>query len=118
MGQAQVAVVVGEALLHLAAEQAAPGGQIHLQQVVIELGLEATAMGRQEGGGRVSGPAQRRAVGGGDRQIPQGFACNPRLAQALLGEGGEIIPALNPVLQVEAAQPMANQQDPEGHRRT
>ena len=61
------------------------------------------------------GPPEGRAVGRVNRQSPQGFAGGQGLFRASLGEAGEVIAALDAVLEVEAAQAVANQQDPEGH---
>ena len=63
------------------------------------------------------GASQRRAVGRCNRQITQSLARGQGLLDTLLSEAGEIVAALDAVLEIEAAQPMANQQDPERHRR-
>ena len=52
-------VLLGEALAHLRAQHPRPGGQIHLQQIVIKLRFQPAAMGRQQGDGGVVGTAQR-----------------------------------------------------------
>ena len=111
------AVVFGEALAHFAAQQAAPGSEIHLQKIVIQRGLEAAAMGSEQRRSRVVRSTQGRAVGGGEGQIPQSLTGGQGLLHPVLGEAGEVVAPLNAVLQIEAAQAMANQQDPERHRR-
>ena len=62
--------------------------------------------------------AQRRAVSRMNREITQRLSSGQRLLHAILREAGEVVAALDAVLDVEAAQAMANQQDPKRHRRT
>ena len=108
-------VVLGELRLDLTAQQATPRGQVHLEQVIAQLQIHAGSLCRQQGLGRVVGAPQGGAVSGINRQPPQGFTGGQRLLSAHIGQAREVISALDPVFEVEAAQAVANQQDPEGH---
>ena len=69
-------------------------------------------MGRQQLGCRLPGTLQRGAVDRRQRNRGQGLTGAPGLADAFRGEGGEVLPALDALLLVEAAQTMAHQHDP------
>jgi hypothetical protein len=75
-------------------------------------------MGGQQRRGGVVGAAQRGAVGSSEGQIAQGLTGGQGLLHTLVGEAGEIVAALDAVFQIETAQAVANQQDPERHRHT
>jgi hypothetical protein len=107
---------LGVVLAKIRAQQPAPGTQIDLLEIVVKNGTAATpTVGRQQGGGRIAGPAERGAVGGVETQSPQGLAGETRLLDTFLREAGEVVTTLDAVLQVEAAQPVANKQKADGH---
>ena len=72
-------------------------------------------MGLKQKGGGLAGALQRRAVDRHEGHIGQGITGAASLLGPLLGEGGEVVAALDSPFLVEAAQAMANEQDPEGH---
>lgn len=98
----------------LAAQQAAPRGQVDLQQIVVVKGAQRRAMAGQQGRRRGAGPLQRRAVDSVERQFRQSLSRTTGLELPVLGEIRKVVTALDAVLQVEAAQPMADQHDAKG----
>ena len=97
------------------APQAAPGGEVDFQEFIHVERILGRTMGRQQQGGRLAGPLQRRAVDSLEGHIAQGLAGAASLLGPLLGQCGEVVAALDSPFLVETAQAMANEQDPEGH---
>ena len=108
-------LLLREALAQILAEQAAPGLQVDFQEVVTQLRDQPLALGLQEMVGGVGGPAQGGAVGRAQAQFRQGTAGRPGLLLAGGREGREVVASLDPVLDVEAAEPVADQHNPERH---
>lgn len=114
-GLAPAALLLGIALSELVAEQATPGRQINFQELVTGGGHQTLTLGRQQSGGGAGGAAQRGSVGGVKREIAQGFTRDPGLELPLGGEHGEVVAALDAVLDVETALPVTDQHNPKGH---
>ena len=107
-----VQLLLGVAVGHLSAGQATPGGEVDLQQLLSAGGLEPLALLLQRQLSRQLRPLQRRAKRSGEWDIAQGTAHLTGLLHAWITQLGGIFPALNPALQVEAAEAMPHQQDP------
>ena len=114
-GLAPLLLLLGIALPQLLSQQTAPGGQINFQQPFRLFGNQVLALLGQEQSGGFSGPPQGGAVGSGPGQIPQGRPCGTGLALASCREARQVVAALDPMLHIEAAQPMAHQHNPKGH---
>ena len=107
-----VQLLLGIFLGHLTSGQATPGGEVDLQQLIGAGGLEPLALLLQRQLGGQLRPLQRRAKRSSEGDISQGTAHLTGLLHAWITQLGGIFPALNPALQVEAAEAVPHQQDP------
>ena len=112
-GLAPQRFLLGEALAQGVAGQAAPGLQVDLQQLVAEPGLDGLAVAAEQVAAGVGGPAQGGAVNRLQGQIGQRPPGGQGLVHALRGESAEVVAALDAVLDIEAAEPVADQHNPE-----
>lgn len=110
--RAPALLFAGKALLDLLPQQPAPGFQVDFQQQGVVGGDQPLALGFKQGAGRVAGAPQGRGEGGVDRQILECRSGGARLPEAFFGQAGQVVATLNPLLGVEAAEPVANQHKP------